>query len=441
MDKEKFLPWSARRYYISPLGEVFHFNGEKVKVITVDKKPHVELTWILGHRLYELAFISLIVFHHVKLDTYLWKYIEPLYIDNDFNNTSSGNITYRFKNGPIEVEDYPGYFYIPFSTNYGISKTGSLINLSTGKEKVWSKTKPNIKRNSKGGYSYSRVLSDTGTTLCIFRHRVLCMVFKGYSNDIYTLVVNHKDGDPTNDSLDNLEWSTYGENNRHALDTGLRTKVKPVLMMDLQTGEIRSFLNAAAAARELNYGKRGDVIKERIAEFPNIVRSDLLAFKYDDGSEWPKIDLDNIDVKRTGFSGDIIARNVFTGNLIIIDNGAAGEHLTGVKADTITSHVRNEKVLPIMGYNFRYKRANIKWPKHSKYHLITYEKYPIKPPNGVIVKDIETNSETYYPSKREACKYFNLSKSRISELIREKRPLNSRYLFSLFRLTKHIRSD
>jgi len=62
-------------------------------------------------------------------------------------------------------------------------------------------------------------------------------------------IVNHKDGNPKNNHISNLEWVTTLGNNLHAIETGLH-KTKSVLKIDRETGEILESFSSARKAAE-----------------------------------------------------------------------------------------------------------------------------------------------------------------------------------------------
>jgi hypothetical protein len=67
-------------------------------------------------------------------------------------------------------------------------------------------------------------------------HRLIAITFipNPYNYD----TVNHKDGNPFNNQIENLEWISRAENNRHAFKNGLVNTQKPVAQLDPITKEI-----------------------------------------------------------------------------------------------------------------------------------------------------------------------------------------------------------
>jgi len=166
------------------------------------------------------------------------------------------------------------------SPNYSINPDGDIRNNGTGKiiKKVYSK-----------GYLYCGLFSN-GVRKFFFRHRLVAKAF--IPNPENKPEVNHKNGKPDDNKVDNLEWATHAENVKHAYDTGLRSKTKekapPVWIknkdyqrckpvINTKTGEV--FESGSAAAK--HYGiDRGDLTRQLKGKLKNKFSLDYFTTTY-----------------------------------------------------------------------------------------------------------------------------------------------------------------
>ena len=434
----RYLNWSGRRYRVNQYGETFDVNGNLLPTSVEAEQVIIELEWVLGKRTYPAALIVLVAYGKLSLPDHLLEHVEPLYCDGCFTNLTPANLIYRFKNGPLEVENHPGFYYIPLYTDYAINSAGVVININSQKVKSWSLTKGGGPKNQTGGYSYTRVVSDEGFSRTLFLHRALCMVFKPYDRHLLSIVVNHLDGNPRNNALGNLEWATYKENNEHAVLLGLKGNSQmPVLMKNLSTGEVLRFPSAAACGRHLGHARGETRILHRIRNASDKVFEDMLSFKFDDGQPWPELDK-KMEIWRRGSGSSFACRNVFTGEILIFRGSYEGERLTGVKSATILKHARTAEDIPVGGYNFRYLEEVGAWPQHSEKHLMVYRAHPIYPPDGINVLNTETGEEAFCTSAAVAANKYRMSKSGFWNHVWTKKLFQGKYLFTVFKLRESL---
>lgn len=110
-------------------------------------------------------------------------------------------------------------------------------------------------RKDKDGY-LKYTLVDKMKSKSFIAHRLVAIHF--IPNPENKPTVNHKDGNKLNNYVDNLEWATQKEQNKHALETGLRIMKnnklsKVVLQYDLQGNLLKEYKSSNDAGRINNY--------------------------------------------------------------------------------------------------------------------------------------------------------------------------------------------
>jgi len=127
----------------------------------------------------------------------------------------------------------------PFRELYQISNFGRVKNTQTGKT---------LNQKLTNGYKTINLRNPlTGKTHTISIHR--CMMITFVPNvDYKILVVNHKDGDKTNNNLENLEWCTQKENVQHSLVNG-NTKLNLKSVTGFKDGIAYTFESIKEAAK------------------------------------------------------------------------------------------------------------------------------------------------------------------------------------------------
>ena len=125
------------------------------------------------------------------------------------------------------------------------------------KRSVKKSKKLKTRINESGYYSTDFQVNNIKETVTI--HRLLAEAF--IPNPENKPTVNHKNGIKSDISISNLEWATYSENNKHAVDTGLRQspwtgkfgidnpKSKPIIQYDKAYNKINEFVNAREAKK------------------------------------------------------------------------------------------------------------------------------------------------------------------------------------------------
>lgn len=328
---------------------------------------------------------------------------------------------------------------IPGFPMYSISLDGVLFDHRRNKILKYHISKPS-KKGSIGGYRMVKIRNAIGRLTNIGRHRLLALTYIPDKRDTRELVINHKNGKPGDDWIDNLEWVTRGENNQHAYATGLKKDSKPILVKNMLTGETTRYATIGLCARSMGYAS-GTFIYWRLNRTSSLKRyPDEIQFKYDDGTAWPEVDWFKLSVERSGPAQSYMALNVHTRDLHVFNGLREGERITGVDKGTIAAHVNHGRLLPINGFIVRYLTEEAIFPKLCERTLLICKDHPMKQPNGITVIDTRDGTERFFTSCELAAQTLGIDKKTVWQYYRDNTLYQKVFRFKLFKIHEVVRS-
>ena len=251
-------------------------DGDKIYIELYGYGKNVEKEWLYWlayfklelpkeyrHHIFNFIFKDNGALKHIKIDKKIVLFKEPVYL--------------------IDKKDMGDYMLIARFPNYAVKYDGTIYNLK------YKKILPVRKREDE--YVRTAIVdqADLYARSPKTLHRIVAHTYikNAYKIDFVKYpLIDHKDGDKTNCHYTNLRFMSYKQNNKAAVDQGLRSDSKAIKIRDVYTGEIKNFDCTTDAAI---YMERSKFTFDSVKDKHKIFRSEKGDFEIkllDDKTKW-----------------------------------------------------------------------------------------------------------------------------------------------------------
>lgn len=406
------LPLSGNKYTVSISGVIRKSDGVEV---TPNKNKLGDLVvmidWLDGWQEQKVAFLVAHAFKPVKMPFIWWNKISVFFANGDRNDLHPANLVWKFPIG-LGSDKYNGFAFIPMHSRYMINRDGVVYDTNT--RKILNA------HFNKGYFSYA-LLPDVGPRVTLKRHRALCLAFTDYPAGVDSLDVNHKNGIPGADNLENLEWMTSSENRIHAIINGLTLVNKPVIARNLLTGNEVEFFSLNDACKKLKINEKKLSVCLGQVDGTCVHGNFELRYKYPEHAV-----IGNLN------KCPILVRDLRTGVITEYESIVSCAEKTGKTKFAIAGRIET----PTSNLHADYLQFKRKTDLTPWYIPTDYEREILETSwsKKILVRDVITKKTHEFNTQREAAKYIGIAESTIVQWLTSpnqpvfKHRLNRRYI-------------
>lgn len=231
---------------------------------------------------------------------------------------------------------YPDYPFIEANQFGKIRTVDRVVVRKDGKKYP---VKGQILKQHDNGRGYMQVrVSVNGKKITLKVHRIVATCF--IPNPLNLPEVNHKDNNPKNNAVSNLEWCTSQYNSDYKKNFGTSASQlfgRPVFAVDLNTSKVLRFETQREASRQLgvNAGEISNVIKGRQKTAGNY-------WFTEDESEITEEKIQEIKANMSFFGG-VIAVNLETSEVFYFESQAEAERQLGVNHSNMNNVIKGKR--------------------------------------------------------------------------------------------------
>lgn len=297
-----------------------------------------------------------------------------------------------------------GFYKIPNIDNYIINKSGQVYSLERNKLL-------NEYTSTGRGYVYF-ILYINKKRKVYSRHKLLCITFKP-NNDKTKTEIDHINGIPGDDRLENLEWVTHKENViRYHNSITKRIIRKPVIVKFIKDEVEIEFSDHCKAANFLKI-HRYELLR-RLALGEKFLHKDYTFVKWKDNSNKFPVNINPEYYRKVcERKQEVKMYNHFTGNFKTFPSLRSAALYLNISESALHSRLngKNFKILP-NGWEIKYHNDYTNW-------LILTKEDIIKIKNGLIssrpisVTNLITKEVLNFNTIKEASLYFNVRSTTI----------------------------
>jgi hypothetical protein len=386
------------RYSISRDGIILD-NSKKVIVVPTCNKNHdmvVNLkndrqNWCssLVARLVLLTFKPLQEHEHASASV--------SYCDGNKQHTGIENLKWNFSTYkpfrvPFKEERKHDFIRVYGHSNYLINAFGIMTN-----------RRGEIIHGSKdiNGYVRVRIKNDEGLENNTSIHRLVALTFLEHPIDVTNFIVNHKDGNITNNDFTNLEWCTYTHNIDHAYDNEMRSQNIPVLVMNIETRRVMSYYSLRSCCHKLSIPHGG--IWWRLRNERHLTPYHGYYIKYlNDERPWPI----RGQTQEHYTTVDIVTKDLKTGLVEHYNSYGKLMRRFNIQKNSILYQLNKKQPEPYKGVLMKHNNEE-PWPVYTEDELQKYELKTSPHSKPIRVLDINTGETTDYSGPREFCKVID----------------------------------